>query len=97
MVNGGYTLVGQSAPVVAARKIFVYAKVIGGTGNRVLAFSEVDGSLLWVAVVGDATLDSRSAPTVDLAHGQVLIGSGTRVTAITVAPATAKVLVKASG
>jgi outer membrane protein assembly factor BamB len=82
VVNGGRTLVGQSAPVVGGGKVFVYARNVAGNGNEVLAFSEADGSLVWSQTVGTASWDSRSAPTVDLARGLVLIGSNTKITAM---------------
>ena len=76
------TLVGQSMPVVADHRIFVYARNAAKTGNEVLAFSEVDGSLLWAQAVGAAQQDSWSSPTIDTARGTVLMPSGTKVTAM---------------
>jgi len=76
------TLVGQSMPAVADERIFVYAKNAAGTGHEVLAFSEVDGRLLWSQTVGTAVQDSWSSPTVDTARNQVLMPSGYKVTAM---------------
>jgi len=84
-------LVGQSAPVVADHMIFVYGEkeVVRGdavvTVNEVLAFSEIDGHLLWSEPVGDKQWDSHTAPTVDPDRGNVLIASGTDVTALDMA------------
>jgi outer membrane protein assembly factor BamB len=76
------TLVGQSMPAVADERIFVYARNTAGTGHEVLAFSEVDGRLLWSQTVGTAVQDSWSSPTVDTARSQVLMPSGYKVTAL---------------
>lgn len=75
-------LVGQSMPAVADHRIFVFAHNPAGNGNEVLAFSEIDGHLLWARAVGAAQYDSRSSPTVDTARGHVLMASGTKVTAM---------------
>ncbi|NIA21537.1 MAG: PQQ-binding-like beta-propeller repeat protein, partial [Anaerolineaceae bacterium] len=87
----GVELVGQSAPVVADHMVFVYGQqsVVQGDAvvkvNEVLAFSEIDGHLVWSQPVGDEQWDSHTAPTVDLARGNVLIASGTVVTALDMA------------
>jgi len=87
----GVELVGQSAPVVADHMVFVYGEkdVVQGdtvvTVNEVLAFSEIDGHLLWSEPVGDKQWDSHTAPTVDPDRGNVLIASGTVVTALDMA------------
>jgi len=87
----GVELVGQSGPVVADHMVFVYGEkdVVQGdavvTVNEVLAFSEIDGHLVWSEPVGDKQWDSHTSPTVDLDRGNVLIASGTAVTALDMA------------
>jgi outer membrane protein assembly factor BamB len=86
---GNIELVGQSAPVVADHKIFVCGRrttIVNRTQTVVtdmlVAFSEIDGQLLWAEPVGVAQWDSFSPPTVDLERGHVLMASGTTVTAL---------------
>ena len=77
LVNWGDGLVGQAVPVVANQRIFVVAYNLAN-GNDVVAFSEIDGHLLWwqpIPTVDDA-YGSRTSPTVDLADNLVLMASG---------------------
>ncbi|NLX57531.1 MAG: PQQ-like beta-propeller repeat protein [Phycisphaerae bacterium] len=86
---GDIELVGQSAPVVADHKVFVCGRrttIVNRTQTVVtdmlVAFSEIDGHLLWAEPVGVAQWDSFSPPTVDVARGHVLMASGMTVTAL---------------
>ena len=50
--------------------------------DTVVAFSRMDGSVVWTASVPVALLDSWSTPAVDVLHNTLLVGSGGRLTAI---------------
>jgi hypothetical protein len=74
----GYNLIGQTVPVVANQRIFLVAWDQEFEANYLLAFSEIDGHLLWSQAIPAENYDdySRSSPTVDLADNLVLIASG---------------------
>lgn len=48
----------------------------------VVAFSRLDGSLVWTANVPIALLDSWSAPCVDTLHNTVIVAAGAQLTAL---------------
>jgi len=65
----GMELIGPSTPVVAASMVTVLAEYYDEaqgtyTDSYVLAFSELDGALLWSASVGERAYSSWSSPTV---------------------------------
>ncbi len=74
----GYNLIGQAVPAVANERIFVLGYNAAHTSNSLLAFSEIDGHLLWATALPLENFGyySRSSPTVDLADNLVLMACG---------------------
>jgi len=76
---------GASSPVVSGGRVFVNARHFSGTSyvnNKIVAFDQASGALLWERVVDKGVLNSWSSPAVDAAHGTVLIASGAKLTAV---------------
>ncbi|MBN1919200.1 MAG: PQQ-like beta-propeller repeat protein [Verrucomicrobia bacterium] len=77
-------LVGPATPIVSALRVFVYADRLDPelqlyVGTYVLAFSELDGALLWSRQVADRRYDSWASPAAyfDEAGGEsVIVSSG---------------------
>lgn len=80
----GCKFIGQSAPVVAEGRIFVYATrtLDSVTTSHIIAYSEADGSHLWTSNVARRESDSWSAPTVYSQRKTLLMPSGKSVTAL---------------
>lgn len=80
----GCKFIGQSAPVVAEGRIFVYATrtLNSVTTSHIIAYSETDGSHLWTSNVARRESDSWSAPTVYIERKTLLMTSGKSVTAL---------------
>ncbi len=53
--------------------------------DSVVAFSRLDGSVVWTAPVPSAFLNSRSTPAVDVIHNSLIITAGNLVTALSLA------------
>ncbi len=78
---------GASGPVVSGGRVFVNARHFSGTsyvGNKLIAFDQASGGLLWERVVDKGVLNSWSSPVVDVSNGTALIASGAKVTAVDV-------------
>jgi outer membrane protein assembly factor BamB len=89
----GMRMVGPATPVVADSKVFVYAECYDEAAQSytdacVLAFDELDGTLLWSRAIEHRQFDSWSSPTAFFGDvgGEtvetVLVGSGWRLTSL---------------
>jgi outer membrane protein assembly factor BamB len=80
--------VARSSPVAAIGHVFVNARGFSGTthvSNKIIAYHLFSGQRTWAATIGKDSLDSWSSPAVDRRNKTVLLGSGAKLYAISIA------------